>query len=263
MKQRGDAGVITIHYRKLTGCLLLLCSMFLSTSVVAAIKTSILGFQQSGIIQPDQQFLLSMKLYDVNPVLPVWFTLYYVGVIDATHSGNAGSDDYQGTNTLTLESGQLILQPDPYLLDIHTYMAPQRKNFNLTEYGDAVDLVEDSLDQKVDDISLPPNVSREQVRVFSRTFDFTQNIQANGTISLDINNTGMAGMRPLALYVVAGQGDKPEALTELTTPTTVQVQETVNALHGESSGRMFRLDPVTKFLIMAVIVGVGIYLRRS
>lgn len=234
---------------KLFAWLFICFSAFMCTPAVAGIETKILGFEQTGVLPGDAQHLLNVSLHDVNPNLAVWFSIYYVGVAD--------SESLDDNNTLMLDSDHLILETKPYPLRISAEESPHRKKFSLTEYGDVVDLVDEQLDRKVQEISLPADVPADKIRVFSRTLEFTQDINSSGTVSLDISNSAVHGLRPLAVYVVAGQGDKPEALTNLTTRSSEEMQSAVP--RRRMGGEWF----IAKIMIMFVVLGAFIYLRRS
>lgn len=239
------------NYFKLIAAMLC-CIYSVSTPAYAAVETKILAFEQ--VLNPgsNQANLGSIILKDVNPALSIWVSLYYVGIKE--------NDERDTYHQFSVQTEGLEVPDDTYDIKLISDTLPNPKKFQLDENDDVAELMEDSLEQNIKPVILPISFNPKKIRVYSRTIDFVQDINNHGTIQLGIVNGEEYGLRPLGLYMVVGQGEKPEALTSLTTD---DVKLEGDGMPDKTWRRYGIIDPISGFMIFLVVAGALIYIKRK
>lgn len=231
-------------------CLSILTTISLYTH--AAIETKIIGFHQVLNPSDSQVSLGSLDLQNVNPNLPVWLNLYYIGVKE--------NDDRDTYNQIDLNITGVELTPNPYSIKLIADSLPYKQNFLLTEHEDVVDIVDDTLGQKIQDPIITGEFNPKKTRVYSTTMDLIQDINNHGNINISFNNQEIQGFKPIAVYAIAGQGDKPEILQQL---TTYEVKLNGNGMPDKQWRKYGIIDPISGFMIFLVVAGALIYIKRK
>lgn len=218
----------------------------------AGVDTKILAFEQ--ITNPDtnQSSLGTINLKDFNPVLPIWVGLYYVGIKE--------NDDRETYNHLNIYTEGLEVPDNTREFKLVSDSLPSRENFQLEDNDEVSELIEDSLDQKIKAIVPAPDFNPKKIRVYGTVIDFIQDINNQGNITLEMVNEESHGLRPLGIYMIVGQGDKPEAIMSIPT----------NPVNLEGDGmpdKRWRkygvIDPISSFMIFVVIAIGLIYIKRK
>lgn len=209
----------------------------------AALETRVLAFKQissfnSTLPTTDNTLLLS----NVNPNLPVWICIYYVGLKQG--------DNRDAYNQIALYSDDLLLNGNPQINKLMADALPNRQDFALDENSDVEALLDDHLNISMLPLLLPIDMNPKKIRVYSSTTDYSQSAHANGSLSLSVVSQQQQDFKPLALYVIVGQGEQPEALTQLRTPADVIGGDSFKRSHQMAMREAF--SPQLKLLLMIV-----------
>lgn len=209
----------------------------------AALETKVLGFKQiSDFNSPVSGPENTLSLTAVNPNLPVWICLYYVGLKQG--------DNRDAYNQIALYSDDLLLSSNPQVNKLLADALPNRQEFALDENSDVEDLLDQQLDTSISPVLLPIDVNAKKIRVYSTTADYTQSIDADGTLKLSVFSQQQQDFKPLAIYVIVGQGEQPEALTKLRTIDNMMDGDSFKRSHQMAMREAF--TPQLKLLLMIV-----------
>lgn len=233
--------------------LLLLLSLF-SVSVSAALETKVLGFKQ--IINFDNaepRAENTLLVSNVNPNLPVWIFLYYVGIKQG--------DNRDAYNQIALYSDDLLLSSNPQINKLLADSLPNRQEFALDENNDVEDLLDEQLDASISPVLLPIDINTKKIRVYSATADYTQSINADGNIKLSVISQQQQDFKPLAVYLIVGQGEQPEALSKLRTMNDMMNGDSLKRSHRMAMRETF--SPQLKLLLMIVAFGGLFYMYKN
>lgn len=241
-------------FRYFSICLIGVVISGFSLATQAEIPTKIIGFQQ--IFNPEQGHINpTLTINNVNPNLAIWVSLYYVGLKE--------NDERDSFDEIVLDS-QDIIHPNhpnaPFNIKLIADELPHHKNFSLTDYDDIVDLVEDEVQQTVLPVPTPASLNEKKIRVYGTIIDYAQDIDNKGVVNLSILNQQQQGLRPLAIYAIIGQGDKPEALSELTTSL---VRLDGNGLPDPRGKAFGIIDPITRFMIFLVVAAALFFVYKK
>lgn len=223
-------------------CLGLLLSLF-SVGASAALETKVLGLKQivdfnNAELHAENTLLIS----NVNPNLPVWICLYYVGLKQG--------DDREAYNQIALYSDDLLLSSNPQVNKLLADALPNRQEFALDEDSDVEDLLNTQLNTSILPVLLPRDINSKKIRVYSTTTDYTQSIDADGTLKLSVVSQQQQDFKPLAVYIFVGQGEQPEALTKLRTMNDMMDGDLLKRSHQMAMRETF--SPQLKLLLMIV-----------
>lgn len=225
-----------------------------SSMVQAGIPTKIIGFQQIFKLEPTNSSS-TLTMENVNPNLPIWVSLYYVGLKE--------NDERDSFDQIALESHDIINSSNPnsaFKIKLMADELPNSQDFSLTEYGDVVDLVKDELNQTVSPVPTTPSLNEKKIRVYSSIIDFAQDGDNKGTIRLNIVNQQQQGLKPLAIYTIVGQGDKPEALSEITTSFVKLDGDGLPDSKGKAFGV---IPPFARFMIFLLVAGALFFVHKK
>lgn len=233
--------------------LILFISPF-SVGASAALETKVLSFKQIidfNSAEPCAENTLLVS--NVNPNLPVWIFLYYVGIKQG--------DNRDAYNQIALYSDDLLLSSNPQVNKLLADSLPNRQEFALDENSDVEDLLDEQLDASISPILLPTDINSKKIRVFSTTADYTQSINADGNIKLSLTSQQQQDFKPLAVYIIVGQGEQPEALTKLRTMDDMMDGDSLKRSHQMAMRETF--SPQLKLLLMIVAFGGLFYMYKN
>ena len=221
----------------------------------AGLEPKVLGFKQitnlsSAAPSSDNTLLLN----NLNPNLGVWICLYYVGLKQG--------DSREAYHQLALQSDDLLLSSNPQQIKLIADNLPSPQDFALDENDDVADLLDSQLDVTIPSLVLPIDFNRKKIRVYSTTTDYTQSIDADGTLKLSLVSQAQQDFKPLALYVIVGQGDQPEELSSLTSVNALMPGDP-GAKKAHQMAMREAFDPKLKLLLMIVAFCGLLYMYKN
>lgn len=219
---------------------------------VFALETKIVTFEQ--FLKLDKEHAVQMEFTDVNPSSQVWTAIYVVG--KQTIPNRTAQ-----MNLVLLPEG-LINQANPTEKVNQTLLIaddlPLRKTFSLKEFDDIADEIEDQTDKKIED----PIVSDSDViRTYAQVLDWVPEYGVQN-FKLSIGVPEQEGFEPVAIYLIVGEGDKPQQIIDLMKQNSnMTVEEKQQQFQNVSKSPESRLAKIeARFLIFLVIAAVFIFI---
>lgn len=219
-------------------------SIVLSTHVFAE-KTKIVTFEQ--FFKLDKEHATQMEFTDVNPSSQAWTAIYVVG--KQTIPNREAK-----MNVVLLPEG-LINKANPTEKVNQTVLVaddlPLRKTFSLKEFDDLADEIEDQTNKKIQD---PVVNDADIIRTYAQVLDWVPEYGAQ-SFKLSIGVPEQVGFEPIAIYMVVGEGEKPQQVIDLmkqnSNLSADERQEQFRNLSKSPDSMLARME--AKFLIFFVI----------
>ena len=221
-----------------------------------ALETKIVTFEQ--FLKLDTEHAGQMEFEGVSPSTQAWTAIYVVGKqIIPNRTAQM--------NLVVLPEG-LINKANPTEKVTQTLLIaddlPLRKKFSLKEFDDIADKIEDQTDIKIED---PIVYDSDVIRTYAQVLDWVPDYGVT-TMKLSVGVPMQEGFEPLAIYVIVGEGDKPQQITDLTKQNSnlsaEEKQQQFRDVSNRPESTLARME--AKFLIFFVIAGalMFIYWRK-
>lgn len=221
-----------------------------------ALETKIVTFEQ--FLKLDTEHTGQMEFEGVSASTQAWTAIYVVGKqIIPNHTAQM--------NLVVLPEG-LINKANPTEKVTQTLLIaddlPLRQKFSLKEFDDIADKIEDQTDLKIED---PIVYDNDVIRTYAQVLDWVPDYGVT-TMKLSVGVPMQEGFEPLAIYVIVGEGDKPQQITDLTKQNSnlsaEEKQQQFRDVSNRPESMLARME--AKFLIFFVIAGalMFIYWRK-
>lgn len=225
-----------------------------------ALETKIVSFEQ--FLKLDPEHAAQMEFKDVSPSTQAWTAIYVVG--KQTVPNRTAQ-----MNLVILPEG-LINKANPTEKVNQTVLIaddlPLRKKFSLKEFDDIADVIEDQTDQKIQD---PIVNDGDIIRTYAQVLDWVPEYGVEN-FKLSIGVPEQVGFEPLAIYMIVGEGDKPQQVIDLmkqnSNLTAEEREQQFRDIAKSPDSKLARFE--ARFLIFFAIAAVMIFLywgkmRRS
>lgn len=225
--------------------LLLSCSIF-------AQESKIVTFEQ--FLQLDVEHAAQMEFTDVTPSTQAWTAIYVIGK-------QTVPDRTAQMNLVILPEG-LINKANPTEKLSQTLLIaddlPLRKKFSLNEFDDIADEIEDQTDKKIQD---PVVKDGDVIRTYAQVMDWVPEYGIQD-FKLSIGVPEQNGFEPLAIYMIVGEGDKPQQVIDLMNQnsnlTKEEMQDKFRATSNSPESDLIKME--TRLMIFLVIAAFMMFL---
>lgn len=226
---------------------------------VFAVETKIVTFEQ--FLQLDTEHAAQMEFTDVTPSTQAWTAIYVVG--KQTIPNRTAQ-----MNLVILPEG-LINKANPTEKLSQTLLVaddlPLRKKFSLKEFDDIADEIEDQTEKKIQD---PVVNDSDVIRTYAQVMDWVPEYGIEN-FKLSIGVPEQNGFEPIAIYMIVGEGEKPQQVLDLmkqnSNLTEEERKEQFRSISKSPDAKLAKFEAriLIFFLIAAVMIFIYWGKRRS
>lgn len=202
-------------------------------------------FEQKFNLNTDQA--IALELEEIDPSTQFWTALYVIG--------QQSMPNRTATMDLVVVPVGAIDKSNPQTEAIRTTLIaedlPLRKKYSLKEFGDIEDAIEDSTHQKIQD---PVISSTDNIRAYAQVTDWVPEYNQK-KIELAIGFPSQNGFKPVAVYLIVGEGEKPKQIAQLVKQnsnlTPEQMQENFRNINKSPEATLMKFE--TRLMIFFAI----------